>query len=315
VGEDTFVYFEDIVYRLALLSLPLFCFQLLFPDALIQVNDFLYNFIPARDIGDVNAHYSNSILFTINPWALNRNSGFMWEPGAFAVMLLIALTFNLIFNRFTLNAKFHVLLIALLTTLSTSGYILLVVMAMFLLSNIRTRNKVVLVPLFVSGFLYMSTLSFVTDEVMYRFQKSTKFEENAFYYAQTNSQISAGRFAGFIFDLQTFQEHPVIGVGKQYEERVQNRWLDFMSANSLSNYLATFGTLGMLFLLYNLYQTFRFIRTKYPFKGLYLIIILLLGLYFSSPVLFTPLFLGMQFFYFLEKKPQPYALMHHRVFA
>ena len=72
-----------------------------------------------------------------------RNSGIMWEPGAFAMLLVILLSLNI--TNTTLNRKEkrrHNLLyaISLVTTQSTAGYIACIPLIIAAISN--TKNKV-----------------------------------------------------------------------------------------------------------------------------------------------------------------------------
>ena len=59
-----------------------------------------------------------------------RNSGPFWEPGAFAIFIIIALIFNLINDKTLWSKKNIVLSITLLTTLSTTGFIAFFVLIM-----------------------------------------------------------------------------------------------------------------------------------------------------------------------------------------
>ena len=78
---------------------------------------------------------------------IRRNLGFTWEPGRFACWILLGMYFNLVRNEFNIkNKSFIILFLSLLTTLSTTGYSLLVVLILFVLMNKKSKlSKVIIV--------------------------------------------------------------------------------------------------------------------------------------------------------------------------
>ena len=52
-----------------------------------------------------------------------RNCGFTWEPGGFACFLILAIIINLASNKFKIrNKSLMILILSLITTFSTTGY-------------------------------------------------------------------------------------------------------------------------------------------------------------------------------------------------
>lgn len=62
-----------------------------------------------------------------------RNSGFCWEAGQFASMIVLALTFHLLRTKekFYKNKSFWILLAGLITTFSTTGFVTFGVLLLF----------------------------------------------------------------------------------------------------------------------------------------------------------------------------------------
>ncbi len=100
---------------------------------------------------------------------LLRCPGPFWEPGVFAIYLLVALIFNSILENNFFNKKNLVLMFTLIITFSTAGYIGLFIFLTF--SIIKTYGKrflsVFVIPLLIWSFIYMyKNLSFLEEKVV-----------------------------------------------------------------------------------------------------------------------------------------------------
>ena len=98
---------------------------------------------------------------------IRRNLGFTWEPGRFACWILLGMYFNLVRNKFNIkNKSFIILFLSLLTTLSTTGYSLLVVLILFVLMNKKSKlSKVIIVLCVVLVFPTVWGLSIMSDKI------------------------------------------------------------------------------------------------------------------------------------------------------
>jgi hypothetical protein len=78
------------------------------------------------------SHNTNIIIFNFHGYefAPKRNSGPFWEPGAFAVYLCLSLSFSLILGRSLLSIPSLIQILALMTTYSTSGYLIFFVIVL-----------------------------------------------------------------------------------------------------------------------------------------------------------------------------------------
>ena len=139
-----------------------------------------------------------------------RNFGLFREPGVFQIFLILALSIQLF-----VFSKPHVIssviyLIALLTTLSTAGYIaVIVLLAGYLMSNSRNRidarNKMVL--LFI-GFAVLAYLLFFTD-VLFSAGSGSVFGK----LTDLSRETTSARVASVLVNLKIFLSSPLWGVG------------------------------------------------------------------------------------------------------
>ena len=98
IGNKFFIYFEDIIYKGALISLPFFVLQILFYDQMLYIVSFLQKNISFFAYNN-DDHYSMFIFSIQTRGGELRNSGFAWEPKGFANFLALAILINLV-NKF-----------------------------------------------------------------------------------------------------------------------------------------------------------------------------------------------------------------------
>lgn len=295
VGVAFIHFFAEIVYKLALISLPLFVFQLIAPDTMMSLNGFLEPIIPQVPKGGYD--YANSIVFTVNPWGLDRNSGFMWEPGAFSSMTNVALFLTMIFYGFKINRRFIVLFIATISCFSTTGFILLFINIIFLMINTKPKWTLIFSPLLITAMLYISSMDFIAGKLLDRINNTEHAIESAENYDGEGDGISVGRIASFVLDWNDLLKEPILGYGLQETERTQGKYSQLVRANGFSDYMVKFGLIGVFFLFYNFTRSFRLLKSVYKSKGIFLGVILVVTLSFSNPLLVSPIFWGLQFFW------------------
>lgn len=99
LSVNFFKTYEDILYYLALISLPLFLIQAISYGFLYGILRNIQSFlkIPLYDM-----NYANIFIFTLNKGQI-RNCGFAWEPGAFSEFLILALIVYLARNKFNIK--------------------------------------------------------------------------------------------------------------------------------------------------------------------------------------------------------------------
>lgn len=167
-----------------------------------------------------------------------RNSGPFWEPGAFAVYLNLALFF-LLFGPVTSKRRLFmlVLVVALLTTKSTTGYIVFGIMLIFyFLKNGQKVFMITLLPVL----LMLSKLDFIGGKITRQLLNASELD---------SSDVSWDRFGSALLDFHYIIKHPLIGNGFLFETRYSDHY-GLYAATDLAGFGNGFtgmlGTVGML---------------------------------------------------------------------
>lgn len=305
IYKDFLQKYTDIIYILALISLPLYLLQLLDYQMMKSIVGLLEHNIAFLDYRE--DWYENIFVFTLNDDGMYRNSGFAWEPKGFGTFLVLAISFQLILNRFVLFDKKNIVyLLALGTTLSTASYsVFLFIVVPFYLYNRGTSFKLIAFVLLLPLILFIFTkVEFLQDKIINEYDTRdtyVKYITDKDYEAETRS---LGRFGSFIVDYNDFLEEPLVGYGLYSDERTMYSvtGTKLVRVNGFSDFLAKFGIIGIIFLLLSLYYSFKKLSKQFHFKGAFFIPLGILLTSFASAILLTPLYLGLMFYSFLTKK-------------
>lgn len=212
--------FESITFLLAFISLPLFFIQLVhvqFFDIFDRISSLVLN-DEALFFGryELSGH-RYIFIFLVNSWGKYRNSGFMWEPAAFAGVLAWAIVINVIINHFKMNIRLIILLIALLMTFSLGGYIYLMIFVfLFLVKNYNKKNAIVLIFIIFAIITVLLQMDFIEDNItMLRNKIGWEKSMTQCIIENTYTHEKASRIGGFIGNINIIFERP-FGVGTNY---------------------------------------------------------------------------------------------------
>lgn len=203
-----------------------------------------------------------------------RNPGPFWEPGAFAVFLNLALIFNLIIEKKFWTKKNIILSIALISTLSTSGFIAFFVLVFAFFTINQTIFKRVMYGIFLLPI--MLGLYFSLDFL------NAKVEKNISLAGTTTSS----RFGSAEADFKDFVKSPIIGWGRGQATRYGGKSFAFFGTdqhrnNGATDLLATYGIFLTIFCFYYYYKSFKVIciynEFNEGFAHFAFIVLLLLG--------------------------------------
>ncbi len=182
-----------------------------------------------------------------------RNYGPFREPGVFQMYLILSLVFGLFYKREQDWKKTIVLVLALLTTFSTTGYIALFMLmgGFWICNNKETKEtKRVLAFLLVLTFSYMALFT----DFLYKEGYGSVFGK----LSSANNSISlAARIASIKYNFLIFLENPFLGKGITYESEAFNSLtlsaygVIKSNTNTIMIQLARFG------LLYGIVYTYR----------------------------------------------------------
>lgn len=218
--------YVKVMATLSLLSLPLFALNF-FRHVGIQLE---------RDV------QKSTLFYTSHDTTAEfvRNSGMFWEPGAFAGYLILAFLFMVSLNgRFQIGpfkTEFLWLFLGILTSLSTTGYIVFgLIAAVYFLTN-YSFGKIILAPLFVVLMVYAySNLAFLQEKILGQYESASEMGRY---------DVSNTRFGALNMDLQYIKASPLWGNGLHFTTRFRfHPWIneDIGHGNGMSNYIVIWG--------------------------------------------------------------------------
>ncbi len=292
-----FVKYEDVIYILTLLSLFFYTIQVIAPDQMFNVFkiiDLSGNLYPKRDYASISLYtYHISGMYDFFP----RNAGFTWEPGPFSCYIALAVFFNIARNNMKLYDKKRLIifLIGIITTQSTTGFIALLVILLWLVWE-RFRHRAIIViaapiSIIIVVILFI-TIPWLQEKIMSESQQDIEgvlSDANKYKISQT-----PGRFASLQLRLEDFKKYPIAGFGGN--TKLQTGYIyDDLSVSAISGIgtiLGRYGSIGMFLFLWLTTRTGMIISEKYQIysKIIFPILILIIGFSFNiieAPILFT----------------------------
>lgn len=297
ISTSFFENFQKIVYYGALISIPLFIIQIFAYDLLFEIIGFFQNNISFLSFR--NDRFANIFFFTIEGYgAQARNSGFMWEPKGYANVLILAIIFNLIQSKVNFfNKRILVYSLALITTFSTTGYVIFFcLLPLFVIYNKKSNAMVFNSILLIIGAYFILQLDFMIDKIKY---ESTLTDEYKVLLSTTrdydSNSISLGRVGSLIVDFNDFKKKPIFGYGFQKEERTQNKWIKLVRVNGFSDLMATYGLVGLVFYFIMYKRLYKKLLSYYNLKGINILLISTFVIYFASTLTAHPLWMSFLF--------------------
>lgn len=276
-GRFNWIFF-NVASDLCLISLFFYL-----PVNILQVS------LPSIDLGDYHVSY---IIYTaIFNDDIVRNCGMFWEPGAFAgvLTLCLALNFNNL-NYYWINYRYKLLfiLLALLTSQSTTGYLVGSIIFLFIFIN---GKNFFAIPLFLIAFIYIyQTNEFLSKKIESQFKSSQD---------QSVGEFSNTRFGSAIFDWNYILKHPLIGNGLDEKTRYSDhQYLFYAKENegigSGNGFTGTLASLGVFYIFVYFYFLWKATIRQNKSYAFLLLIVVLLNLQGEQWFNF-PLYLGLPF--------------------
>jgi len=285
----------DVVYKLAIISLPLYFIGLLFPFIMEQFHSML-NLMPDLFIIERGEYIgwlrANFMVYTFSVVRLGQNHGFMWEPTAFAGVLLFAIMIHLCMNNCQLDRKFKVLLITLLTTFSTTGFLAFSLVVAFILINGHANYKVIVGLAAIILLPYIFSLDFISDKVGLEIEQWDDISS-----INTSLTMSGNtRLSSFIYDMRDFDDHPLLGSGIFIENRYTGAQTQ-LSVNGVGNTLSRFGLILSIIFMINMALSFKRLSLDNHTRGHFLFVLLYITISWSETLTILPLFIAFQLYY------------------
>jgi hypothetical protein len=308
-----FFLYEKVVTFMAALSIVFWLFQVFVPGAFttFMKATSIYEFPPSSTI------IANNIFFSLSggiyeEYSLSRNSGFSWEPGRYASMLLFALFFNIIRKKFHVlkNKPFWILVIALLTTQSTTGYscLLLIVLMIIFNRDIKVAalaTPFIILPLVLGG----ATLPFMVDKVStfwFSSESLAATQKSLEYHVVYNEGFIfvPQRFDSLAYQFMNFQDSPLLGYGMEPLNSYVQRTISPMISptGGVIRLFSQFGFIIGILAYFSLYKSSAWFSTSFGYKGKWWLFSIFTLLSVSYSFWIVPIFMSLWMFPLFHSK-------------
>lgn len=222
-----------IVFLISIISLVFWCidFTPQGHNLLLDIGESLPqlgwdNMRETREGSTANKSYTLYVytVYFIDDLLIPQNTGPFWEHGIFCIYLIIAFYLNAIRENKIITKYNIVFIIAIITSFSSTGYVVLIVALAFVILQRGgiTFSKIFLLVMLLIGTYYISSLDFMTE----------KITENAM------STSESSRFFAMVYHWQQIVKSPFIGYGPYLERAFSNL---VMSPNGWTQLLRVWG--------------------------------------------------------------------------
>ena len=289
--------FENVVGKLALISLIGWGLTLLIPNVMLE----LASLSPFEPYGLVQN--GSFFVFGISDSieVLRRNLGFAWEPGRFGSILSVGLFFNLIANDFRIrrNKNFWYIVGAILSTQSTTAYVTLMLVIAFYLYNKRRSMFIKLMPLVAVLFVLIIQVDFVGDKIQSLWltdEHSYDWQKQLDYFYTQDIVVVPQRFDGLFYELLNILHDPVIGNASDEEAYLYSLFgIRFSLSNGCLRIFANMGIfIGFLYYVY-LYRSSKLLSVIFKYRGKIFWLVLFVMINISYSWVFEPVFLPLYY--------------------
>ena len=238
---------------------------------------------------DPEFHFSNSIML--------RNAGFTWEAGSFAFFINITLFFHIVQNKISINDIFQdkisiIFMIALISTFSTSGYLILSLILFYISYSTKRFAKFGFIVLIITiVYIAYNKLDFLGNKI-----------ENQI----SVSEITQNRFGSLLLDWQDIKQRPFTGWSRDEKVLFGRYAYTYHShrPNGISNMIRVNGIvyfLSLILILYKSFSIYLFRRGTKNFKILSLFIVIIILLSSFSQLLLNKMIILAFLFLFIIK--------------
>lgn len=310
-----FKIYEFLLYYLAIIGLVMWIIQIALGGDTLY---YLFNSIPGiKTFSYVSSLGLNGIIYSVQPSyvsfynysLITRNCGFAWEPGGFAVYLCLAIFINLFFIDQDRKSKirFWLFMVALLTTQSTTGYVICSVIIIFYVLNKNLSRMLLLLPVLVIALITFSSLPFMKNKIYEIISETKTIDQLIVRTIGRQENINPQRFTSFIISFRDFKNNPILGLGAHSEDS----WTVKIGAkistiSGIGNLLAQFGLVGFLFFILTTIKSSFFFAKRCNYRGGILLFIIAILISVSYSIVLLPMVMCFWMFSLFEYgKPEP----------
>lgn len=297
--------FETIVSKLALIGLILWFFLILMPP----VMEFLLDLSPIKGAGLVDGGswlvFGRGHQYEI----VIRNIGFAWEPGRFGSILVVAVFFNLIINKFKIknNRHFWILTLAVLSTQSTTSYLGYIFCLVFMLYNKKSKYFIYLLPVAILATVGLMSLDFMgsklNDLSIFNEEHQDEWNQQIDFYASQERTIVPQRFDALLMEGMNILHDPLIGNATDPSGYLYSIFgLQLSLSNGVLRIFANMGIfIGILYYILWVKSSIWMSRC-YCYKGTLAFFVVLFMINVSYSWIFEPIFLAFVLYPYIVKK-------------
>lgn len=294
IGKNFPKYFINIIIFFAIISSLFWVPDNLIPGFHSQISKLPY--IMKTDPG-INKQF---LLYSavrhvqeIGGVVIRRNPGPFHEPGVFSLFLLVALIFQMIFDKGKITTKSKFLLIIIITTFSTATFLALyVIFAYKILYDLKVH--LIFKMTYFLIFILLALQFFINSEFMYG--KISRQYEQAM--EKSMYERTLGRFYSTRKEFNAIKRAPIFGRGLSKISEVKDETSEIFVRYTFFRTVVEFGLIIFFFYLFHMFRYFRIILKKnnYNIKFSYFIwLALILNLY-SQSFMLSPLFIYFVFY-------------------
>lgn len=286
-GKSIFRRFEDITYFFSIIALVGWFLSIVFYPYMLSIAKSL-------SVLDVEPSYTFYIYSITKIGDTIRNSGFAWEPGRMACIIDVALLFYLLRTRLKFNTfKFYVLVSCLITTFSTTGYIVFLIVIFLSYISIKKVKPSILIGCSVLG-LILIQLPFVGEKIPRLMSQANEdgmtVITSQLSWANENKEdrnyYCPQRFEGLVFSsINLINSNFWVGEGRNFLDFYVNREKNWMvkTSEGLIEHSVRYGIIIGLISFLLLYKASRHISNFYHTKNswAYFIIFFLINISYN----------------------------------
>ncbi len=250
IGASFFEKLFRFLYILVIIASCCYIVEVIAPSFVNSLTPYLNFLVHGRMLenGDFYIIVYNHLGFYNKYYGIfPRNCGFMWEPGAYAMILNFMIVYKLYRDNYVLDRKILLLVLALVSTFSTAGYLGLFFIAVFYLIKRWTRTTLLILPFVLLAFVYGALKLFNTADFL--FEKLTDYQEIGMEVREATfgeeswervTRIAMGRIS-----LENSLVRPW-GDGINLSSYIIKKYGEISAPNALASFLREWGWLGFI---------------------------------------------------------------------
>jgi hypothetical protein len=274
--EKFIINYFNVIYVISFLSLILMFFDLVG----------IIKYLPHTYTVDNRFYY---FVYQTRPDFL-RNSGMFWEPGVFSNYLILAILFVLPCLKDINKFKFFIIVFTVVTTFSTSGYIILFTIFLFKTISFNISNIILGILISASFYLIYNATPFLSDKISEQSELALSAE----------GEMNYTRLGQLLFDLHYIEKHPFLGNGMHVKTRYsdhpvfQDEDFEVGHGNGFSQFIVSFGCVFVIFYFVSVAKSVSFLYKNNFGYSFFFIFIVILSLQ-NEPMMTYPFYWGFLF--------------------